>query len=1059
MSASDPTSGNRLFISCVTKEFEDCIGPFQGFRTRIAKELRAADCEVKVQEDFRQTDEDTVEKLDLYIRRCAAVIHLIGSHSGAKAHPKAVAAYLASVPDFLHAYPVLRGALGDFSDLTYTQWEAFMALHHGIALRMYATPEGKTAQAHHLDRLKLGRKYPSDKAIIEPADLAWTLIGDLRYIIPTLPAPQQKLSPPKFIHHAAEHFLGREPQLALLDEAWSNGTNVLSIIAWGGVGKTALITEWVQTRFIDRRWQSVVQPSGLSSDAAVQSTTPHSQPAIAAYFDWTFYDQGTRSLADGTESRTGSVGDFFEQALVFFGDPDPNLPGKGRRLADLIRQQRSLIILDGLEPLQQPPGHPQAGRLLDPDLRDLLAALAQSNPGLCLITSRQALTDIDGLRRKVYVSHDLEDLPIKVAIQLLRQFDIQGRDDELADACEKFQRHALSLTLLGRFLSDAHGGDIRRIDQIDLQRADNLTREDRHRTAWRILESYESWLSTAQSDGNPKTLAVLRLTGLFDRTATADCLAALRAEPIIPGLTDAICGMADDEWSILLKRLELANLIKLREASDINSATAESEWSIDAHPLIREYFAKRLKQTQLEAFTTAHSLLFDHLCHSADDKPDTLEKLQPLYDAVYHGCLSNRHEESRANVYRERILRGTSHDGFFSTRKLGAYSADLAALAAFFDQPWSRITPNLTPANQTWLMNQAVIRLRAIGRLSDATEVTRIPGYLQAPANEWKGAALSAMSANNLCVLNSKLGDLQEAILNGKKAIQFADQSDHKSWPYIARSMTADAFHHCGQFDEAELLFAEAEAIQALREPKYPFLYSLPGACYADLLLSRGERFAWASVLGRFRANGDLIHPRVLDELSSARRRSQMWFKWRSPNDSVGSIGYDYLILARAHLYQSLLIRIDKPFVVEMPIYKGPNESASDQFSEPLSNIVSLVISHFREANQFEDLPRALLTAAFYHGTLGENLEEAERLLTEAQQIAESGPMPLYLADVHLHRARLFGRMKSGERKLQFPDIDPKDELAEARRLIEKHGYWRRKEELEDAEAAFASWS
>ena len=43
MSASDPTSGNRLFISCVTKEFEDCIGPFQGFRTRIAKELRAAD--------------------------------------------------------------------------------------------------------------------------------------------------------------------------------------------------------------------------------------------------------------------------------------------------------------------------------------------------------------------------------------------------------------------------------------------------------------------------------------------------------------------------------------------------------------------------------------------------------------------------------------------------------------------------------------------------------------------------------------------------------------------------------------------------------------------------------------------------------------------------------------------------------------------------------------------------------------------------------------------------------------------------------------------------------
>ena len=47
--------------------------------------------------------------------------------------------------------------------------------------------------------------------------------------------------------------------------------------------------------------------------------------------------------------------------------------------------------------------------------------------------------------------------------------------------------------------------------------------------------------------------------------------------------------------------------------------------------------------------------------------------------------------------------------------------------------------------------------------------------------------------------------------------------------------------------------------------------------------------------------------------------------------------------------------------------------------------------------------------------------------------------MPLYLADVHLHRARLFR---------------DRTELATARTLIERHGYWRRKEEIEDAEAA-----
>ena len=51
--------------------------------------------------------------------------------------------------------------------------------------------------------------------------------------------------------------------------------------------------------------------------------------------------------------------------------------------------------------------------------------------------------------------------------------------------------------------------------------------------------------------------------------------------------------------------------------------------------------------------------------------------------------------------------------------------------------------------------------------------------------------------------------------------------------------------------------------------------------------------------------------------------------------------------------------------------------------------------------------------------------------------------MPLFLADVHLHRARLFR---------------DRDELAKARLLIDKHGYGRRHEELAAAEAAAMGW-
>jgi hypothetical protein len=66
--------------------------------------------------------------------------------------------------------------------------------------------------------------------------------------------------------------------------------------------------------------------------------------------------------------------------------------------------------------------------------------------------------------------------------------------------------------------------------------------------------------------------------------------------------------------------------------------------------------------------------------------------------------------------------------------------------------------------------------------------------------------------------------------------------------------------------------------------------------------------------------------------------------------------------------------------------------------------------------------------------------------LDEASQIAEPGPMRLHMADIHLHRARLFFREEP------YPWTSPQADLAAGRQLIEQRGYWRRKEGLEDAE-------
>jgi len=74
--------------------------------------------------------------------------------------------------------------------------------------------------------------------------------------------------------------------------------------------------------------------------------------------------------------------------------------------------------------------------------------------------------------------------------------------------------------------------------------------------------------------------------------------------------------------------------------------------------------------------------------------------------------------------------------------------------------------------------------------------------------------------------------------------------------------------------------------------------------------------------------------------------------------------------------------------------------------------------------------------------------------LDEAWQIAERGLMRLHLAEIHLHRARLFARLKAEGEMLKYPWESAAADLAAAEKLINACGYHRRDEELADAKQA-----
>ena len=146
-------------------------------------------------------------------------------------------------------------------------------------------------------------------------------------------------------------------------------------------------------------------------------------------FGWSFYRQGS-------SGETSSSDEFLEAALTWFGDPDSCLGTaweKGERLAKLVAQRRTLLVLDGLEPLQNPPG-PQEGRLREPSLKALLRELAAFNTGLCVVTTRTPVADIADHERISTLRRELEQLTSDAGAKVLRALGVKGHETELRSA-------------------------------------------------------------------------------------------------------------------------------------------------------------------------------------------------------------------------------------------------------------------------------------------------------------------------------------------------------------------------------------------------------------------------------------------------------------------------------------------------------------------------------------------------------------------------------------------------------------------------------------------------
>ena len=788
---------------------------------------------------------------------------------------------------------------------------------------------------------------------------------------------------------APDKLIGRDAELAMLHDAWESRTprkvNAVVLHALGGAGKSALL-RWFANELL---------AAGGGGASRI--------------YGWSAYSQGSG------EQKRADADSFISKALGDFGYPGelPKDPvERGRALAKLIQKERVLLLLDGLEPLQDAP-NVNRGKFKDKGLAELVKLLAGHNPGLVVLTTRQEVPELVGFG-SVVINHELDQLSDHAGADLLVELGVHGRQRELEAAVHELDGHALSVTLLGAYLAEVCGGAIRHKDQFDFahivlspeEQSELLTDKTiiPAKRAAKVMQGYLAQFEKPAQDAGAER-AILNLLGLFDRPADGPAVDALLTKHI-PGLTDALFF---DGSEPLPEAKRAARLLeakrRLRKLRLLSKANPEDLHELDAHPVVRAFCTGRLEEAP-EAARAAHEILYRHYSAVAPDLPDTLEQMQPLFHAIQHGVKAGHAQEAFHRIYLNRIQRGNE---FYSYGVLGIFGADLATLAHFFRSLWTELRSELDSKAGAAALARAGFALTALGRLSNSVEPRRAALNMRIAQQDWRNAA---NNGNELADTLFTLGRVTEAGTVVEQALINADRSSNWQMRCSARTSVGQTRALLGELDCAYASFAEAEEIQ-VQNSNEPQLYSFQGYQYGDLILARRDA-----------------------EQALARGSYQLDVAKRGLGHGLGlhNIGLGHLLIGRA---QDAL--------------GNAEESAAS---------LDAAVAGFRKAGVMQLLPPALLARAAHRrrrAAAGETdlIEGIRADLAEVEDIA-GDEMRLYLTDLALERARLALDVPAAFASPEAARAEAEAQTAKAAALIADTGYHRRDGELAELKARLA---
>jgi tetratricopeptide (TPR) repeat protein len=385
-----------------------------------------------------------------------------------------------------------------------------------------------------------------------------------------------------------------------------------------------------------------------------------------------------------------------------------------------------------------------------------------------------------------------------------------GSDAQLDAVCEQVGRHALSVAVIGSYLSHFEAG---RVEAAATLQLDAIAGDDpKAAKLARVLAFYADRLPDQERE-------LLARLAVFPRGITVKLLGMLVDAG---GQVAGVLVNARPALARLLQRLVDRGLV-------FRYAAADGTLNWTAHPFVRERFAALLGCPAEAVFDVVAQRIGHGLAQRPEKKPEAVALLDRYEQLIEVTRLAGRVQQA-FDLYWDG-LGSFIHLGW----KLGEYARAYRILRCFLPASGDPkgFGEGLSEQDQSLGLNDLSLMARLLGRLHEAADLRREDDARSRVLGEPKETSRRLQNTSEVAL---DLGHLGEALAAASEALREAEQAkddDHRKFSLAYR---ANAHHGLGDIAAARADFAAATALE-----DKPMLYSGLGQWHARHHLDLGQ--------------------------------------------------------------------------------------------------------------------------------------------------------------------------------------------------------------------------